>query len=242
MNYFPAKPVRILRFVIRLLPVLLLPAILSCSPVRHYAGLPAVKAWEPDIAQFDRLSASEEYAPDAVIFAGSSSIRMWSTLAEDMKPYNVIQRGYGGARMSDFAVYAERIFAPLPGRALVLFVANDIVGGDDDNTPEIVSRLFRDIVRSFRKSHPKAPVFWVAITPTSSRWHAWPEVSRANGLIREVCARGDNLYYIDTAPAFLNEEGRPRDELFLADRLHLNREGYLVWTGIIRGELDRVLR
>jgi len=69
-------------------------------------------------------------------------------LDNDMAPYSVIQRGYGGAKLSDFAVYADRIFAPHKCSALVMFVANDIYGGDDDKTPEEVKKLFLNILKN----------------------------------------------------------------------------------------------
>ena len=56
-----------------------------------------------------------------------------------MAPYPVIQRGYGGARLSDFAVYADRIISPHPCRAIVLFVANDITGSKSDKSPREVA-------------------------------------------------------------------------------------------------------
>ncbi len=224
------------------LPALLLLLTFSCSPVRQYASLPEVLAWEPDIVRFESLSETEHYADDAIIFAGSSSIRLWSTLADDMEPFSIIQRGYGAARSTDFAVWADRIFAPLPGRALVLFIANDITGGDNDLAPAEADRLFRVIVKKFHKSHPGAPIFAVAVTPTSLRWQAWPQIKQANELIKKTCEGSPDLWFIETEEAFLNEEGMPRDELFLNDRLHLNREGYRVWNRIIKGELERVLR
>lgn len=228
------------RITVFILQLLLLLSI-SCSPVRIYRDLPEVKSWEPEIEKFTALSQTEQYADDAIVFAGSSSIRLWKTLAEDMKPYNVIQRGYGGARLSDYAVYAKKIFSPLPGRALVLFVANDITGGEKDKSPEEVKDLFLNVVKSFRKTHPAAPVFWIAITPTSSRWKAWPDIKEANELIRKTCEKKQNLHFIKTDHAFLDEKGLPRDELFVADKLHLNQKGYEIWTEIIKKELDKVL-
>jgi hypothetical protein len=216
-------------------------ALFACSPLKLYRELPEVKAWGPEIEKLTALGQTEQYARDAIVFAGSSSIRLWKTLAEDMKPYNVIQRGYGGAKLSDFAVYAEKIFNDLPGRALVLFIANDITGGENDKSPREVKKLFLSVVKEFRKEHPGAPVFWIAITPSSSRWKAWPRISEANKLIRETCEKGSNMYFIRTDFAFLNEKGLPRDELFVADKLHLNADGYKIWTDIIKKELDKVL-
>jgi hypothetical protein len=216
-------------------------AILSCSPVRKYQSLPEVKAWENDIQKFEQLDKSERYSEDAILFAGSSSILLWSTLEKDMAPYPVIQRGYGGARLSDFVVYAGRIFDPHPCKAIVIFVANDISGSDKDKSPQEVSRLFRNVLKTIRKTHPETPVFWIAITPTASRWKVWPEIEKANNLIKDICDKKTNAYFIRTDYSFLNESGKPNDELFRTDRLHLSDKGYAVWTEIIKKELNRIL-
>jgi len=97
-----------IRYIFLLLSVL----ILSCSPIKKYQTLPEVKAWENDIQKFEQLDKSEKYPDNAILFAGSSSIRLWTTLEKEMAPYPVIQRGYGGAKLSDFVVYAKRIFDP----------------------------------------------------------------------------------------------------------------------------------
>lgn len=100
--------------------------LLSCSPVKKYQSLPEVKAWENEILKFEQLDKDESYPEESVLFAGSSSIRLWTTLKEDMSPYPVIQRGYGGAKLSDFGVYADRLLNPHKSRAvvylLILFV------------------------------------------------------------------------------------------------------------------------
>ncbi len=215
----------------------------SCSPLRHYRDLPEVKAWETEIQKFEQLDRNETYPDNSVIFSGSSSIRLWTTLASDMAPYPVIQRGYGGARLSDFAIYADRIIYPHKSRtsAVVMFIANDISGRDTDKSPREVLKLFKNVLRTIRKEFPNTPVFWVAITPTPSRWSVWPQIREANNLIRDYCDKQHNLYFIATENAFLNEEDAPVNEFFVSDLLHLNEEGYRLWTGIIKNELGKVL-
>jgi hypothetical protein len=205
------------------------------------AQSPATDVWEKDIRKFEHLDSTETYPANAVLFAGSSSIRLWSTLAADMTPYPVIQRGYGGARLSDFSVFAGRIIYPHPCRAIVLFVANDITGAETDKTPEEVRDLFVDVLDTIREKFADTPVFWIAITPTGLRWKAWPQIEKANTLIEKACKKQNNTYFISTESYFLNSSGLPKDELFREDRLHLNEEGYRVWTSVIRKELERVI-
>lgn len=225
------------RYIILLISIVLL----SCSPVTKYRSLPEVLFWENDILKFEQLDKTEKYPEDAILFAGSSSIRFWTSLEKDLAPYHVIQRGYGGAKLSDFALYAPRIFNSHKCKAIVLFVANDITGSVQDKTPAEVASLFRNVLKTIRKDHPSVPVFWIEITPTASRWEVWPEIQKANNLIKNICGKKKNTYFINTASAFLNENGLPKDELFRADKLHLTEKGYAVWTEIIRKELNDIL-
>jgi len=215
--------------------------ILSCAPLSKYRDLPEVKAWESEIEKFEQLDITKSYPSDAILFAGSSSIRMWSTIGKDMLPYNVIQRGYGGAKLSDFAVYADRIIYPHPCQAIVIFIANDIAGNDNDKSPLEVSQLFKKTLYIIRRKFADTPVFWISNTPTPARWHVWPEIQEANGMIKEICESHRNTYYIDTEKYFTNASGLPRSELFIEDKLHLNGEGYRIWSGIIKNELNNVL-
>jgi lysophospholipase L1-like esterase len=214
----------------------------ACAPLHTYRQQPDVKAWEPDIAKFELVDQTKSYPDDAVLFAGSSSIKLWETINKDMLPYNVIQRGYGGAKLSDFAVYADRIIYPHPCQAIVLFVGNDITGSKDDKTPQQVANLFRRTLYIIRRKYIDIPVFWISITPTEARWQVWPEIKKANGLIKNICYNHRNTYYINTEQSFLGANGLPRAELFQKDKLHLNQEGYKIWAGIIKKELNKALK
>lgn len=224
------------RYILLLISVLLL----SCSPLKKYQNNPEVLSWENDIQKFEQLDKSEKYPENAILFAGSSSIRLWETLGRDMSPYSVIQRGFGGSKLSDLAVYADRIFTPHPCQAIVIFVANDITGSDKDKSPKEVSELFGNVLKTIRKHHSSTPVFWIEITPTESRWKVWPEIQKANALIKDICDKNKNTYFIPTSSAFLNDKGLPKPELFREDKLHLTPAGYAIWTEIIKKELDNI--
>ena len=52
--------------------------------------------FEKDIQALEKLTEYKELE-DYLLFIGSSSIRRWNTIQEDMWPYAVVKRGYGGA-------------------------------------------------------------------------------------------------------------------------------------------------
>lgn len=212
----------------------------SCNVSRKYTA-EASKTWEKDILKFEQQDKSEKDPDNAIFFAGSSSIRLWSTLKEDVAPYPVIQRGFGGSKFSDLAVYAKRIVYPHQFRALVIFEANDITGSKTDKSPEEVAKLFRNIVSTVRKKYADQPIFLLEITPTKSRWAVWPTVKRTNQLLKETCGKLHNTYFIETASAYLDKDGKPREELFIKDMLHQNHEGYIIWGDLVKKKLNEVL-
>lgn len=220
--------------------LLIILVIASCSPLSKYKQSAA--SWESDIKKLEHLDSIENYTHNAVLFTGSSSIRLWSTIKEDMAPYEVIQRGYGGAKFSDYVVYAKRLIYPHQVKAIVIFIANDITGSPQDKTPEEVTRLFQYTVKTIRSKYPETPVFYIQVTPTSSRWKAWPVIQQGNDKVKELCSRLHKVYFIETAKPFLKEDGTPNDSYFRSDKLHLNNEGYKVWAGIIKSALDKELK
>jgi lysophospholipase L1-like esterase len=125
--------------------------------------------------------------------------------------------------------------------AIAFFVGNDIVGKDTDRSPEQVVALFRQVLDVVRAKHPATPVFYIAVTPSGSRFAAWSKIKAGNRAVQAFCEATPHTYFIPTESAFLDAEGKRRDELFIADRLHLNADGYVRWGAIIKSHLDGVL-
>lgn len=201
-----------------------------------------VTDFEDSMLAFEELDQNNTYPEDAILFTGSSSIRMWETLEEDMIPYSVIQRGFGGSRMPDLLYYADRYIKPHSVRAMVLFVANDITGSEEhDISPQHLQSLFEEFILKVKGYNPDLMLFIVEVTPTNSRWHVWPENRAANYLIAQLADEHENVKFIPTQDLFLTAEGTPNDDLFLSDQLHLNEQGYEVWSKRIRSYMDPVL-
>ena len=222
-----------------LLYFVLILSIFSCAPLKKYS--PENRAWAlPEIENFEALDATEKYSDDAILFIGSSSIRLWKTLEADMQPYPVIQRGYGGAHFRDMVFFTDRILADHKLSMVVCFVANDISGSPQDGTPKEVLRLFKLFVKQVREKHLNIPILQIAITPTKSRWKYWDEISQVNALMQAYCNKTDNLYFINTVPTFLTANSEPKPEWFVQDQLHLNTKGYEVWNKLIKSEIKRI--
>jgi hypothetical protein len=201
----------------------------------------SLERWDKEIAALEARDRTETHGPDSILFIGSSSIRLWKDIADGMAPYRPIQRGFGGSNWTDVVVFADRLIAAHNPRAFVFFVGNDITGRENDRTPAQVVALFSEVLATLRAKHPTTPVFYVAVTPSGSRFAAWPKIKAGNRAIQAFCEATPNTYFIPTESAYFDAEGRPRDELFVADRLHLNPDGYVRWGAIIKSHLDGVL-
>lgn len=224
----------------KFLPLLLLLFIFSCSSSKKYAE--SSKVWEKEVAAIEKRDKNINYPPNSILFVGSSSIRLWNSIEKDMAPYTAIKNGVGGTRLSDIIYYHNRLIKPYKAQGVVIFVANDIHGSDQDRSPEEILKLYKKLVKKIKKSHKKTPIFFVEITPTESRWEVWPNTARANLLIKSYTKQHKNLYFIETAQSFIGKDGMPDNSLFVKDRLHLNEQGYQTWTNHIKSSLNRHLK
>jgi lysophospholipase L1-like esterase len=196
---------------------------------------PDPRRFEPEILAFaegDRKSSPPE---SPLLFVGSSSIRLWATAAS--RPGCVIlNRGFGGAQISDVLHYYEQVVAPYGPRAILLYAGdNDVWEG---KSPTRVFEDFRRFVDEVRRDLPGIPVYFLAIKPSISRWSRWRDMEAANRLVRAWAESQADVVYVDTATPLLGHDDAPREELFDDDALHLSEEGYGVWGAALAPHLD----
>ncbi len=217
------------------------PTLSADDLVEKYRQAPVTK-WADEMKRIAKLDETEKDPENAILFLGSSSIRLWEDIKTDLQPWPVISRGYGGAKFSDLAVLAPQIVKPHQFRAAVIFVGNDVTGDKDDKSPEEVVKLFEHVVSTIRAQAPEATIFMLEITPTPKRWAVWDKIKEVNAALRQSCQAGKDLHFIATADKYLNAEGGPMPELFKEDKLHQNRDGYARWSKLILAQLESVLK
>lgn len=193
--------------------------------------------FEDEIAAFETADRAKPPTPGSVLFVGSSSIRMWSTLERDFPAYRVLNRGFGGSRIDDSVRLVDRIVVPYKPRAIVFFAGtNDLADGQ---APKEVFDQYREFVSRVRTAFPRLPILYIAISPAPSRQALWPKMRETNALIREYAKRTPGLQFVDIVPAMLTRAGGPRPELFGQDQLHMNAQGYAIWTKAVNAALAR---
>ena len=198
--------------------------------------------WSGAVEKLKARDAEEKHPEDSILFIGSSTIRMWENIVQDMAPYHPIQRGYGGAKYGDLVVFAEEMISPHRFRAMVIFAGNDVLGKETDATPEQVAGWFRQIAAVARAREPNADVFCVAVTPTPARWNLWNRIQEVNAALQAACAEDPKLHFVPTSESYLdvNGDGKPKPEFYEDDNLHFNKDGYVVWAGRVKAALRPV--
>ncbi len=199
------------------------------------AKQPGSQQWEREIRAFEAADRANPPPQGEILFVGSSTIRKWTTLAQDFSEYKVLNRGFGGCRIADCTYYADRIVVPYKPRLIVLRAGgNDIHAG---KTPEQVRADFQAFVEKVRAKLPEVRIAYMTINATPARWANVTREKKANQLIKGYIAKGENLDYIDTFDATMGADGKPREELFVKDRLHFNAESYKILTSLVRKHL-----
>ena len=204
----------------------------SPAPDAPAAAVSDSLQWEPDIAAFEQADSVVRRRPGGVVFIGSSSIRLWDSMADDFPEVATINRGFGGSRVRDSTYYADRIVTPYNPSAIVFYAGdNDLFEG---RTPAQVRDDFAAFVGKVRERLPDARIAFVSIKPSPSRDELLPQIREANALVREFAKSAPNVDYLDVFLPMLDAQGQPREELFVADRLHMNASGYAIWAGVVR--------
>jgi lysophospholipase L1-like esterase len=192
--------------------------------------------FEKEIKAFEAADAKQAPPKDAVLFIGSSSIRMWTTLAADFPGVPVINRGFGGSQIADSVRYADRIAVPYHPRRIVIYAGDNDIGAG--KTPRQVLEEFQAFVAKVREGLPDVPVDFISIKPSIKRWKLVDRIKEANALIEQWAKEQKNIGYIDCFTPMLGPDGKPREELFRPDGLHMTKKGYDLWVSIIKPRLE----
>ncbi len=193
--------------------------------------------WDGEIATFEAMDRTNPPPRGALLFIGSSTIRLWTTLAGDFPEQPVINRGFGGSEIVDSTHFADRIVIPY-APSMIFFRAggNDLWAG---KSPETVFSDFKAFVARIHTQLPKAEIVFISWSPTPSRWKQHDQEKALNTMVEDYARRTPRVKYIETYDLVLGADGRPRPDLFRADMLHYNAAGYKLLAERVRPYLPK---
>ena len=170
-----------------------------------------------------------------VLFTGSSSIRFWNSLEDDMQPLKVLNRGFGGAHIAHVNHHFEDVIQRYSPKAIVFFCGtNDLTAL---KTPEETIQDFEILKEKVHQALPGVHLFVIGIKPSPARVYLEKEEIAYNEMIAEIASKDDLVTFIDIWDAMLSAEGERIPGLFVEDGLHINAKGYEIWTKLVREHL-----
>ncbi len=188
--------------------------------------------WEKEIAGIEAADAKNPPPKGEVLFIGSSTIRMWKSLARDFPEHKVINHGFGGSEIADATHFADRLIFPVKPR--VIFLRS---GGNDIHNKKSPQQVFADYQKFVETVHAKLPqteIVYIGLAPTIQRITEVDKGNELMALIKEYTAKNPKLKFVDTADSTPGPDGQPRADLFIADGLHFNDAGYKILAERVR--------
>lgn len=191
--------------------------------------------YEDDIKQLEKISLDLNYTADT-IFYGSSSIRIWASLEQDLAEFKPVNLGFGGSTLAGCVWFFDRVMLNYQPKRLIVYAGDNDLG--DGRHPEEVFLFFEELVLKAKHRFGNIPCYFVSAKPSIARWGIVGNFRYTNQLIeKEILNLNSNWHFIDIFQKMLTADGKPDPQLFAADGLHLSAAGYELWTQIIRKEI-----
>ena len=170
-------------------------------------------------------------------FYGSSSVRLWDSLSEDVGP-GIANIGFGGSTLEACDFFFNRLVPPVRPRSLLIYAGDNDLG--DGRSPEQVFASFQSISVRVAATLGGIPLGFISIKPSPARFPIIDRIRRTNAMVRQYIECLPSGYYVDIFGEMLTASGAPRTDLYQADGLHLNRDGYRLWGSALKPHLNKI--
>jgi len=206
---------------------------LGILPIKHI-NTKAVR-YEDDIRVFQKQDRLIQKKDSIILFLGSSTIRRWESLENDFEDLNIVNRAFGGSIASDINLYIDKIVIPHNPYKIVYYE------GDNDIYFKIKPTDFIDTCKVFvnkvREKLPNTEIILVSIKPSPARKKYWPEMLKANSLLKSLADTTDNVSYLDITNVMFDSKNQIIDGIWENDKLHMNQKGYDLWKDLFKQKL-----
>lgn len=190
-----------------------------------------------EIKAFQKADSVSMPPSGAILFAGSSSFRLWKTVQEDFPGHTIVNRGFGGSSLPDVIRYTEEILFPYKAKQVVIYCGENDFAADPKLSSDSVVERFKTLFKAIRKKNVRTHIAYVSMKPSPSRWKMKDQMIAANEGIKSYLRSQRRTNYVDVWTPMLAENGEPIKDLFLKDSLHMNAKGYAIWKKAIEPAL-----
>lgn len=187
--------------------------------------------WAVEMAAFAAADREQPPVAGSVVFVGSSSIRLWKTLAQDFPELAPVNRGFGGSEIADSVAHFDVLIRPHAPRLVVFYAGtNDVAAGKEAAR---VAGDFEVFCSMLHAEFPSARIVFLSVVPAPSRWALRETMAELNRRVADYCAQDERRQFVDVASVLMDADGLPLLENFADDRLHLSPAGYALWRQVV---------
>ena len=194
--------------------------------------------WE-DIQKFKKQDSVHFPGTNKILFIGSSSFTRWTDVQDYFPSYPIINRGFGASMLTDQIRYVNDIVYPYKPKQVVIYCGENDLASSDTVTAKVVYNRFVQLFHLIRNKLPNAAVIFISIKPSPSRQLLMPKMRDANAMVQRFLKTKKQTVFIDVYKEMIDDEGKPRSELFVNDNLHMNKTGYAIWKKAIEPYLKK---
>ncbi len=183
--------------------------------------------------------AAQKKPRNLTVMAGDS-LSLWfpSELLPDNKTW--LNQGISGEKTAGLLKRLNLFDKTTPQSIFLMIGINDLIAGVNDET---ILDNQRQILNYLRKNHPKAQIVVQSILPHQGEEATWEgkekllaipnsRIRNLNQQLRTIAAKED-VKYLNLYPLFADKQGNLKSN-FTTDGLHLNPNGYLVWSSALQ--------
>ncbi|WP_235299214.1 GDSL-type esterase/lipase family protein [Portibacter marinus] len=188
--------------------------------------------WKKEIERLTAIEVQEvENAEGLILLTGSSSARMWKNFGDVFPNYKTANHGFGGSQMHELLYYLDDLVIQYnPDIILIYEGDNDLSAG---KTIEQIMLTTEAVVDKIKDALPEAEIYFISPKPSLARWNLEQEYVDLNGKMKSYSEQTQNVHFIDVWFPMLNENGKPMEDIFIEDGLHMNQKGYEIWKSVI---------
>lgn len=192
--------------------------------------------WCNEIKRLKRRVSKLPTQENLIAFYGSSSVRLWVNMKRDLSPFNVVNLGFGGSTFAWCIHYFDEIFTEANPSKIVLYAGeNDL---NDGKTPQEVLSGCMELVELIKNKYPEVELALISLKPSVEREALIPLIMETNLMLSKYFISELNAQYINVFAQMITTDNRPIPELYLSDGLHLNKQGYALWSTAIKKALQ----
>lgn len=168
---------------------------------------------------------------ERIVFTGSSSVRMWSSLKQSFPEQQILNTGFGGSQASDLLYHLEPLVLRYKPKKVFIYEGDNDISAK--KRPKEIIATTHSIINKIHNQDPKTEIILIAAKPSISRWKLRGKYKRLNKKFNKISNSNPLLTFVDVWSPMLDGK-KVKKDIFIADGLHMNQKGYDIWYNTMK--------